>query len=172
VNSASFAFKFAFFFLVQLDLDVEMSGIKRLLLPIDTASSQALGVPSERESPDRCVVHLSRIVDLENRVSTLKPQTRNAMEQAKKSSDLSKQVSSLDEQMSILMAKIVQLKEWDSYMTKIIQTTSEQLQCMSFGAPENFCRSFLFVLTLLLFSRHLLGSYRSGSSSRRASCGS
>jgi hypothetical protein len=28
------------------------------------------------------------------------------------------------------------------------------------------------VLTLLLFSRHLLGSYRSGSSSRRASCGS
>jgi hypothetical protein len=39
------------------------------------------------------------------------------MAQAEKSSDLSKKVSSLEDQMSILMAKIVQLEEYDLYMT-------------------------------------------------------
>jgi hypothetical protein len=57
------------------------------------------------------------------------------MEQAKKSSDLSKKVSSLEDQMSILMAKNVQLKGCDLYMTKIIETASEQLQCKLLGAP-------------------------------------
>jgi hypothetical protein len=44
--------------------------------------------------------------------------------------------------MSILMAKIVQLKERDLYMTEIIETASEQLQCKSLVAPEYLCRNF------------------------------
>jgi hypothetical protein len=51
------------------------------------------------------------------------------MEQDKKSPDLLKKVTSLEEQMSILMAKIVQLKECDVYMTEIIEISCEQLQC-------------------------------------------
>jgi hypothetical protein len=131
------------FFLVRLDFDVEMSEIKRGLLPIDTTSSQAPGVPSEPESPDCCVVNLSRIVDLENQVSTLKHQTRVAMAQAKKSSDLSKKVSSLEDQMSILMAKIVQLEECNLYMLEIIETTSDQLQCKLLRAPSIFVAVFV-----------------------------
>jgi hypothetical protein len=65
-----------------------------------------------------------------------------AMEQAERSSDSPKKVSSLEEQMSILMAKIVQLEERDIYMTKIIKTTCEQLQCK---LPEP---SSVFVVTL------------------------
>jgi hypothetical protein len=64
------------------------------------------------------------------------------MEQAKKSSKLSKKVSSLEDQMSILMAKIVQLKERDLYMTEIIETASEQLQCKLLRAPEYLCCNF------------------------------
>jgi hypothetical protein len=158
VDSAHSIFKFSLFFLVQLDFDVKMSEIKCSLLPIDTASSQAPGVPSEPEYPDRCAVHLSRIMDLENQVSTLKHQTRTAMAQAEKSSDLSKKVSSLEDQMSILMAKIVQLEECDLYMTEIIETASKQLQCKLLGAPQYLCRRFCFVLTVLLLLRCLLGS--------------
>jgi hypothetical protein len=98
VDSTHSVFKFDLLFLVHLDFDVQMSEIKCGLLPIDRASSQATGVPSEPESPDHYAIHLSRIVDLEIRVSTLKHQTRTAMAQAKKSSDLSKKVSSLEDQ--------------------------------------------------------------------------
>jgi hypothetical protein len=68
-------------------------------------------VPFGCSSPDRCVGHLSRIADLEDQLSSLKQQTRAAMDQATKSSSLSKKVSSLEEQMSTLVAKIAQLKE-------------------------------------------------------------
>jgi hypothetical protein len=67
-------------------------------------------------------------VDLEGRLSSLKHQTRTAIEQAEKSSDLLKKVSSLEDQMSVLMAKIAQLKECNFYMTEIIETTCKQLQ--------------------------------------------
>jgi hypothetical protein len=38
--------------------------------------------------------------------------------------------------MSILVAKIGQLKECDIYMTKIIESACEQLQCKLLKAPE------------------------------------
>jgi hypothetical protein len=69
------------------------------------------------------------------------------MEQAKKSSDLLKKVSFLEDHTSILMAKIVQLKECDIYMTKIIETTCKQLQCKLPGAPKCLCRHFCFDLS-------------------------
>jgi hypothetical protein len=58
-----------------------------------------------------CAEYLSRISDLESRLSLLKRQAKNAVEQAGKSYGLMKQVSSLESQMSDLMAKIVHLKE-------------------------------------------------------------
>jgi hypothetical protein len=75
-------------------------------------------------------------VDLEDRLSSLKHQTRAAMDQGAKSSSLLKKVSSLEEQMSILVAKIAQLKEWDIYITEIIESACKQLQCKLPGAPE------------------------------------
>jgi hypothetical protein len=49
------------------------------------------------------------------------------MDQAAKSSSLLKKISSLEEQMPILVAKIAQLKEWDAYITEIIESACEQL---------------------------------------------
>jgi hypothetical protein len=115
-------------------------------------------VPFEPDSPDHCAEHLSRIVDLEGRLSSLKHQTRTVMEQAEKSSDLLKKVSSLEDQMSILTAKIVQLEVCDVYMSEIIETSCEQLQCKLLRAPEYLCRYFCFELSLLLLPRYLLGS--------------
>jgi hypothetical protein len=66
------------------------------------------------------------------------------MDQAAKSSSLLKKISSLEEQMSILVAKIAQLKEWDVYITEIIESACEQPQCKLPGAPE--------CLLLLIFS--------------------
>jgi hypothetical protein len=50
--------------------------------------------------------------------------------------------------MSILIAKIVQLEECDIYMTEIIETACEQLQCKLSGAPR--------VSLLLLLDRFIL----------------
>jgi hypothetical protein len=57
------------------------------------------------------------------------------MDQATKSLSLLKKISSLEEQTSILVAKIAQLKEWDTYITEIIESTCEKLQCKLPGAP-------------------------------------
>jgi hypothetical protein len=74
------------------------------LLPINIAGSQIPEVPSGHDSCDCCVEQLSRIADLEGRLSSLKHQTRTAMDQAEKSSDLLKKVSFLEDNMSVLMA--------------------------------------------------------------------
>jgi hypothetical protein len=60
------------------------------------------------------------------------------MDQAGKSFGLLKKVSCLESQMSVLMAKIVQLEECDAYITKIIESACEQLQCKLPGAPGFF----------------------------------
>jgi hypothetical protein len=70
------------------------------------------------------------------------------MDQGAKSSSLLKKVSSLEEQMSILVAKIAQLKEWDIYITEIIESACKQLQCKLPGAPE--------CLLLLVLVRYIL----------------
>jgi hypothetical protein len=80
-------------------------------------------------SPCRCAEHLSRIADLEGRLSLLKCQAKKAMDQAGKSFGLSKRVSLLEDQVSDLMAKIIHLKECDSFLIGIIESTCEQLQC-------------------------------------------
>jgi hypothetical protein len=60
------------------------------------------------------------------------------MDQAGKSFGLLKKVSSLESQMSDLMAKIVQLEECDAFITEIIESACEQLQCKLPAAPECF----------------------------------
>jgi hypothetical protein len=60
------------------------------------------------------------------------------MDQAGKSFGLLKKVSSLESQISVLMVKIVELKECDAFMTDIIESAREQLQCKLLGAPECF----------------------------------
>jgi hypothetical protein len=62
-------------------------------LPTNIADSE---VPSVHDSLGHCAEHLSRIVDLEGRLSLLKQQAKTAMEQAGKSFGLLKKVSSLE----------------------------------------------------------------------------
>jgi hypothetical protein len=75
------------------------------------------GIPP---SSCRCVEHLSRIADLEGRLSLLKRQAKAAMDQAGRSFGLMKQVSCLKSQVYDLMAKIAHLEECDSFLFGII----------------------------------------------------
>jgi hypothetical protein len=68
---------------------------------------------------------MSRIADLEGRLSLLKRQAKTAMDQAGKSFGLMKRVSSLESQVSDLMAKIVHLEECDSFLVEIIESACE-----------------------------------------------
>jgi hypothetical protein len=114
-------------------------------------------VPSGPHSPCRCAEHLSRIADLEDRLSLLKRQGKTAEDQASKSFGLMKQVSSLESQVSDLMAKIVHLEECDAFLVGIIESACEQLQCEFLEAPWCFLsRSCSFTHFNLLFFRYLL----------------
>jgi hypothetical protein len=83
----------------------------------------------------QCAEHLSRIADLEGRLSLLKRQAKTAMDQARKSFGLMKRVSSLESQVSDLMAKIVHLEECDYFLVEIIESACQQLQCEFLEAP-------------------------------------
>jgi hypothetical protein len=125
---------FALSFFFQPDYYGEMPEFDRNLMPANISNSR---VPSDPRSPCRCAEHLSRITDLEGRLSLLKRQAKTAMDQAGKSLRLMKQVSSLKSQVSDLMAKIVHLKECDSFLVEIIESACELLQCEFLEAP--FC---------------------------------
>jgi hypothetical protein len=111
-------------------------------------------------SPCRCAEHLSRIADLEGRLSLVKRQAKTAMNQAGKSFGLLKKVSSLESQVYDLMAKIIHLEECDAFLVEIIESACEQLQCKLPGAPECF---LLLLLIRHVFDaihlRYLLGSH-------------
>jgi hypothetical protein len=70
-------------------------------LPADAFHSR---VPSPPRSPCRCTEYLSRISDLEGRLSLMKRQAKTAMDQAGKSYGLMRQVSALDDKVSGLVA--------------------------------------------------------------------
>jgi hypothetical protein len=72
MTSTYSVFEIILFFLVQLDCEIEMPELERGPLPMNIAGSKILEVPSGHGSPDRCTEHLSRIVDLEGRLSSLK----------------------------------------------------------------------------------------------------
>jgi hypothetical protein len=82
------------------------------------------------------------------------------MDQAGKSFGSLKKVSSLESQMFDLMAKIVHLEECDAFITEIIESACEQLQCKLPAAPEYFLllpsvrHIFDFVLLRYLLRPH------------------
>jgi hypothetical protein len=92
-------------------------------------------IQASSRSPCQCAEHLSRISDLEGRLSLLKCQAKTAMDQAGKSFGLMKRVSLLDDQVSDLMAKIIHLEECDSFLIGIIESACEQLQCQFLLSP-------------------------------------
>jgi hypothetical protein len=140
-------FSLSFFF--QTDCDGETPELGRNSPPANMLDS---GVSSDPRSPCRCVKHLSRIVDLEGRLSLLKRQAKTAMDQAGKSFGLMKRVSSLESQVSNLMAEIIHLEECDSFLVEIIESTCEQLQCEFLEAPLCFLLpSCGFICFKLLF---------------------
>jgi hypothetical protein len=80
-------------------------------------------------SPCRCTEHLSRISDLDGRLSLLKRQAKTAMDQAGKSFGLMKLVSLMEDKVSDLMAKIIHLEECDSFLIGIIESACEHFHC-------------------------------------------
>jgi hypothetical protein len=62
------------------------------------------GVPSPPRSPCQCTEYLSRILDLEGRLSLMKRQVKSALDQAGKSYGLMRQVSALEDKVSGLVA--------------------------------------------------------------------
>jgi hypothetical protein len=96
------------------------------------------GVPSPPRFPCRCAEYLPRISKLEGRLSLLKRQAKSALDQAGKSYGLMRQVSMLEDKVSHLVAQVRHLKECDSYLVEIIESTCEQLKCELFPDPVEF----------------------------------
>jgi hypothetical protein len=136
---------------VQTDCDVETLEFERGSVPTNVSDS---GVPSGHHHSCYCAEHLSRIADLEGRLSLLKRQAMTAMDQAGKSFGLMKKVSSLESQVSDLIAKIIHLEECDAFLIGIIESACEQLQCKLLGAPE--------CLLMRLLVSYVLTSYSPG----------
>jgi hypothetical protein len=59
----------------------------------------------------------------------MKRQAKSALDQAGKSYGLTRQVSALEDRVSGLVAQVMHLKEYDSYLVKIIESACEQLKC-------------------------------------------
>jgi hypothetical protein len=99
----------------------------------DQAPSPADAFDSRVSSPSRrfcqCAEHSLRISDLESRLTLAKRQAQMAMDKASKSCGFIKQISILEDKVSGLMAKIVHLKECDSFLIGIIESVCEMLQC-------------------------------------------
>jgi hypothetical protein len=96
---------------------------------LPSANMPNSGIPSAACSPCRCAEHLSKISDLEGRLSLLKRQAKSALDRAGKSYSLMKRVSSLEDQVSGLVAKVTHLEECDSFLIEIIESACERLKC-------------------------------------------
>jgi hypothetical protein len=144
---------FALFIFFQPNYGGGSSNFDRNSPPVTRSNS---AIPYAPSSPCRYAEHLSRISDLEGRLSMLKRQAKSVVDQARKSFGLMKQVSSLESQVSDLMAKIVHLEECDSFLIGIIELACEQLQCEFLEAPLCFllcscdfsCYNFFTLLVL------------------------
>jgi hypothetical protein len=94
--------------------------------PVDALRT---ATPSAPHSCSQCTEYLSRIADLEGRLSLMKRQARTAMDQAGKSYGLMKQVSVLEDKLLGLVAQVMHLKECDSFLVDFIESACEQLKC-------------------------------------------
>jgi hypothetical protein len=68
------------------------------------------GVPSPPRSPCQCIEYLSRILDLEGRLSLVKHQAKSALDQAGRSYGLMRQISALEAKVCGLVAQVMHLK--------------------------------------------------------------
>jgi hypothetical protein len=103
-------------------------------------------VPSPSRSPCRCTEYLSRISDLEGRLSLMKRQAKTALDQADKSYGLMRQISILEDKVSGLVAQVMHLKECDSFLVDFIESACEQLKCkFSADLLEFLAASLVFV---------------------------
>jgi hypothetical protein len=87
------------------------------------------GAPSPPRSSCRCTEYMSRIADLEGRLSLMKRQAKTALDKASKSCGLMKHISVLEDKVSGLVARIVHLEECDSFLVGIVESVCEMLQC-------------------------------------------
>jgi hypothetical protein len=98
-------------------------------------------------SPYRCTEYLSRISDLEGRLSLMKRQAKTALDQAGKSYGLMRQISILEDKVSGLVAQVTHLKECDSFLVDFIESACKQLKCKFPADLFGFlAASFVFVL--------------------------
>jgi hypothetical protein len=87
------------------------------------------GAPSFPYSSCRCTEYMSRILDLEGRLSLMKRQAKTALDKASKSCSLMKQISILEDKVSGLVAQVMHLEECDSFLVDFIESACEQLKC-------------------------------------------
>jgi hypothetical protein len=129
---------YVFIFLLDFQLAPagESSGRTWALSPISIFDS---GTSSPPHSFCRCEEYLSRISDLESRLSLIKRQAQIALDKASKSHDLMKQVSYLEDEVSSLVAKIAHFEECESFLIGIIESVCEMLLCKSLGKLFLFC---------------------------------
>jgi hypothetical protein len=99
----------------------------------DQAPSPADAFNSKVLSPSRhscqCAEYSLRVSDLESRLTLVKRQAQMAMDKASKSCGFMKQISLLEDKVSGLMAKIVHLKECESFLIGIVESVCEMLRC-------------------------------------------
>jgi hypothetical protein len=104
------------------------------------------GVPSPPCSSCRCTEYLSRILDLEGRLSLMMRQAKTALHQVGKSYGLMRSISVLEDKVPGLVAQVMHLKECDSFLVDFIESACEQLKCkFSIDLLEFRSASLVFV---------------------------
>jgi hypothetical protein len=85
------------------------------------------GIASPPRSSCQCKEYTLRISDLESCLSLMKRQTQITLDKASRSCGFMKLISVLEDKVSGLMAKIMHLKECDSFLIGIIESVCEML---------------------------------------------
>jgi hypothetical protein len=114
---ASELFLSSFSFAFQLVRAGKLFGRGRAPSSVDALGSR---VSSPPRPVCRCDKYSSRIADLESRLTLSKRQAQMAIDKASKSCGFMKHISILEGKVSSLTAKIVHLKECDSFLVGII----------------------------------------------------
>jgi hypothetical protein len=105
----------------------------------------------------RCSEFLLRISDLEGRLPLMKRQATIALDKASKSCGFMKQIATLEDKMSGLVARIVHLEEYDSFLVGIVEAVCEMLRCKIPCSLSLFPFSLLLWVNIFSCLRYLLG---------------
>jgi hypothetical protein len=117
------------------------------------------GAPSPPRSSCQCTEYMSRIADLEGRLSLMKRQAKTALDKASKSCGLMKQIYVLEDKVSGLAAQVTHLKECDSFLVDFVESACDQLKCrFPAGFFEITAAAFVSVFDDFAPSTYLLAS--------------